>query len=782
MLMDRKHPIGFAFGITIAAVGFCSVSEGAGLGRPFTVSESIALTRISDLDGFYRAKETAAVALFSPDGGHFVIRTRRGKLDRNLNIECILLFDTRTVDSYLNGAAASGKPTPRILAEIEVTDEWASIANIHWIDSRQVAFVANGRNGHNQAFVANIGRKAPVQLTDSQTNVESFAIAGKSILYYAHTARRAKPDVEALANRRFADLLGWWDADESFLPMKLVRTGQSNANVPTLASDAIRLPPGLFSEIWSSPSGRYAVTLTPSVNVPKTWEKYQTYDGYWSFKSVEGISDSTSTDLALRPRYQLVDLKTGAISALLDAPAGYASFNHTPREVFWTKGERSVIVSNTYLPLADNDRAGQQVALSPVTAEVDLQSRAATPILIEPAISRTRAEAGEQLLPIVSLKWDDTSNKLNVWFQTQTGGTRVESYQKFNSDWRKVAESDGNTSNRAVSIQRVESLTERPKLFAIGHKCACRKEIFDPNPDAENLQFGRLQSIRWTDKNGNEWTGGLLYPSDYSPGRRYPLVVQTHGFNPNEFLIDGPSDGTAFAAQALASSGIVVAQVAEPSSTITSDDRQGDLMAEGYRALIAKYIDEGVADPKRVGLIAFSATGLPAIHLLASQPDLLAAINISDSVQPSYVQTVWASNDSAVAADSLYRLVGGAPAEVGYSRWFAQSPLYKLSRIRAAVRIEAMDPSGAAGLAETYSVLRDAHRPVDFIFFHRGNHNLYRPAERLGSQGGNVDWFRFWLQDYEDPDIYKRDQYDRWRQLRALRDGDPHEPAGESAP
>ena len=44
------------------------------------------------------------------------------------------------------------------------------------------------------------------------------------------------------------------------------------------------------------------------------------------------------------------------------------------------------------------------------------------------------------------------------------------------------------------------------------------------------------------------------------PGKQYPLVIQTHFFNPETFVIDGPwSSG--FAAQVLASKGFVVVQV-----------------------------------------------------------------------------------------------------------------------------------------------------------------------------------------------------------------------------
>lgn len=38
-------------------------------------------------------------------------------------------------------------------------------------------------------------------------------------------------------------------------------------------------------------------------------------------------------------------------------------------------------------------------------------------------------------------------------------------------------------------------------------------------------------------------------------------------------------------------------------------------------------------------------------------------------------------------------------------------------------------------------------------------HVLTNPAARLASQGGTVDWMRFWLQDYEDPAAAKTEQY-----------------------
>jgi hypothetical protein len=47
---------------------------------------------------------------------------------------------------------------------------------------------------------------------------------------------------------------------------------------------------------------------------------------------------------------------------------------------------------------------------------------------------------------------------------------------------------------------------------------------------------------------------------------------------------------------------------------------------------------------------------------------------------------------------------------------------------------------------------------------------VVKPWERIVSQQGLVDWFRFWLKREEDPDPAKAKQYPRWRGLKKLQD------------
>jgi hypothetical protein len=67
---------------------------------------------------------------------------------------------------------------------------------------------------------------------------------------------------------------------------------------------------------------------------------------------------------------------------------------------------------------------------------------------------------------------------------------------------------------------------------------------------------------------------------------------------------------------------------------------------------------------------------------------------------------------------------------------------------------------------EIYASLEVQNKPVDMLYLPLGQHVLQNPAERMASEQGDVDWFRFWLKGEEDPDPVKRIQYERWEKLR----------------
>jgi hypothetical protein len=55
---------------------------------------------------------------------------------------------------------------------------------------------------------------------------------------------------------------------------------------------------------------------------------------------------------------------------------------------------------------------------------------------------------------------------------------------------------------------------------------------------------------------------------------------------------------------------------------------------------------------------------------------------------------------------------------------------------------------------------------ADLYVFPHEPHQKFQPRHKLAAYERNLDWFRFWLQGYEDPDPSKTEQYGHWRRMR----------------
>jgi hypothetical protein len=704
------------------------------------------------------------VALFSPLRSYFLLQTKRGELDRNVNVESLLLYATRDVEAFFLGRVSAAPGAAPVVTVNAARDE-DSLASVQWLSDARLGWVAKGSNAHKQAFAVGVAGEAPTQLTLSDTDVVGFAEAEGIVAYYAcvpHAERRPL----AVRVESFAEALPPMDnsAEGCYqtTPIELF-VRQRDGRSSRVALPPMRLFPHL-KRIWIAPDGQHAVILAPATNAPALWAEYVTPDPTQLRYSAQWVrSDATSMDLLNRTRYLLADLRDGTVRPLLDAPSGQVSQNFTPPEVFWREDGRSVVVSNTYLPLdGATGEVRRERAERPAIAEVDIASGVSRVIEWEPVPSDLQTPVRS---PIVAFEWSSQEDRLTVIHETgEDRAVERRSYTRDAAHWRQ--DSTEPMLDGRLIVEQTQTLNERPRVLVWSRKSPKRRLLLDPNPRAEQLTFGTTRVFGWKDANGLSWKGGLMLPPGYDSSRRYPLIVQTHGFTPDKFLLDGPmydgQGGTAFAAQAFASAGFIVLQIEDNPATITQDEREGPAVAEGFNSGIEQLVRQGFADPTRVGLIAFSRTGYHALHLVAKHPTLLRALSLSDTLHAGY--SIFLFNVNTSASADLARLTEGNPLVPDVGDWFARNPLYSLAQSTAAIRLENMGIG--LGLWEPYAILKEAGRPVEFIVYPDGSHVLQKPRERLESQGATVDWFRFWLQGYEDPDATKVEQYRRWRELR----------------
>jgi hypothetical protein len=103
--------------------------------------------------------------------------------------------------------------------------------------------------------------------------------------------------------------------------------------------------------------------------------------------------------------------------------------------------------------------------------------------------------------------------------------------------------------------------------------------------------------------------------------------------------------------------------------------------------------------------------------------------------------------------------------------------------VTAALRIETYGP-WVLNNWDIYALLRRQYKAVEMVVIPGGTHSLSRPAERMISLQGNVDWYRFWLKGEERRQALLpgetaeslRTQYTRWREMEVLKNVDDAKP------
>jgi hypothetical protein len=722
-----------------------------------TVADSIQMTRFGDPSYTGGAPAKGIVAKFSPNGERFVVVLKRGNLQDDTNEYSLVLFKT---------ADAFHSPTPRVLVSMSSSSNRPAIHDVRWLnDNESLLFLGEHPGEKSQLYSLRCSSKKLRRLTNQTTSLTSFGATpgGDEIAYVVENSILSLVNDRVLRNgfdvthEWLSDLIrgsysGGEYYDHSLFIKQRGKTPETKTKLEGRIDDPYEVP------MAPSPDGNYFVVQTGARETPLIWSEYEDKWLRTLTRTAGSPGGATSVD-----QYELVDTHTGTSQVLLDAPIP----PNLGSEVAWSPDGQSVIVSNVYLPLTVDDPAEQSLRKSHTfLAEIEVPNRKIIKI-------------SDQDLRLV--KWDSRTNTVVCEagrIDSLNGKTTPTIYFRKNGDRWSQVEAPKETGAALPVIVLEEDLNVPPRIVAVDPATGRKSLLMDLNPQFGHITFGKVEELKWRDTLGNEVTGGLYWPPNYVSGRKYPLVIQTHGFKPDRFWIDGPWT-TAFAAQPLAGKNFFVLQVPDPDWHLFGTPDEAPRAVAAYEGAI-DYLDRrGLVDRNLVGIIGFSRTCYYVTQMLAFSKYPITAAVIADGGDADYFQYFAFSNaNPAFAADSE-ALNGGAPFGEALSSWTKRVSAFHMDQVQAPLRIQALGPASLLSEWSWFSGLSRLRKPVDLIYLPEGTHILEKPWERMVSQQGNLDWFCFWLKGEEDPDPTKAEQYKRWRELRKLQEANDAKATGQ---
>ncbi len=710
----------------------------------------------------------------SPDGRRVFIVTRKANVTSDKN-----RYEIQLLNLSPERLAEGRAPAPEsVFAFDAVSDPYyvdPAVQQVRWWDDHSLVFMAKLKEGYHQVYRLDLETRALVQLTWESTPIVSYA-ASKDMRRLVYAVQVPNPPMPegthsiVMGNQKF------WTVKSGLQRL----TGQVRKYRYYVADiGASQQPRPLGEPFFESNYAKPQVSISPDgrwAMLPRYASRAQTLEWSQRYPMLGQLAKDFGPGLRADPlsyfssphtftARQMVAwrLDDAHEQTVVDAPDDCLPGSYQYRsDRFWQGEGASVVLTGTYLPIADGAGAGAGAALGSHIIEYWPDS-GRWAVIAKLADRVTSAQAHGDGFEVVD------GSKRRRFQRTEAGG------------WRELADPAQPVANPkpSWSIRIAEGLNEPPDVVATGPAGqAVRLTTLNPQFDAKT--WGTMKPYAWRDAKGRQWQGGLMEGEGTVGRGKLPLVIQAYAFSPQRFFLDGPNTlngGTsAFPGRAFVREGVLVlAMGMRPDSGPVTDDREKlRLFNEGIRAAVNALVKQGRVDPARVGIIGWSTTGERVLNLVTFSDLPIRAATVADgdaNTLFSYTVTYgfggW---------DVMEALNEGTPFGPKLTDWVHNDPALNTDCVKAALRIESYGIP-VYNNYDIYSLLRRQYKPVEMVLIPGGAHSLSTPSERMVSLQGNVDWYQFWLTGEKrtmpvlagETAASLQAQYEAWGQMQGMK-------------
>ena len=335
---------------------------------------------------------------------------------------------------------------------------------------------------------------------------------------------------------------------------------------------------------------------------------------------------------------------------------------------------------------------------------------------------------GESHLFVYNIATQQTSDEFNLTLPDSIGAGELE-----------MRVSVSNTNNIAF----IRSSFEHPPEVWAGPLNGL-KQITHYN-DALKPSWGKTESVTWTN-DGFKVQGWLLYPANYDPSRKYPMIVYVHG---------GPSAATqprwpyaGYGAVPFSALGYFVLMPNPRGSfgegeKFTQANRKdfgyGDLrdILSGVDTVIKNYS----VDPQRVGITGWSYGGFMTMFAVTQTHRFRAAVagaGLSD----------WLSYYGENSIDQWMIPFFGASVYDDPAVYARSSAINYIKNAKTPTLVVVGDRDGECPAPQSFEfwhALRDEHVPTELVVYPDEGHGFVNPQHRIDVLERALAWFNQYM-------------------------------------
>lgn len=290
--------------------------------------------------------------------------------------------------------------------------------------------------------------------------------------------------------------------------------------------------------------------------------------------------------------------------------------------------------------------------------------------------------------------------------------------------------------------------------------------IFSPNNEFREKTKGLTVRLMSAPAESGGVSGRLFLPRNYVEGEKYPLVFTTYlgtpGFNLSDEVPILPLLDHGIAVFALHATELAV--IPGRNGNLDAQLQRVERPRQSMEWIIRRLANEGIIDPNRCGVSGLSYGSEISMYAYWRSTAFRTVSSTTASWDP---MAYWIGGPAFALALNDRGLL--KPEDGTYGQW---------KRISASLNARPTLPpllwqspeSERVEEMQSWQELRRAGAQVEWLEYPGEGHSKRHPANEWWANQRNLDWFRFWLKDEEDPDPGNAEQYARWREMRNRRE------------
>lgn len=304
-----------------------------------------------------------------------------------------------------------------------------------------------------------------------------------------------------------------------------------------------------------------------------------------------------------------------------------------------------------------------------------------------------------------------------------------------------------------------ETFEDFPDYYQTTTDFAELEKVTNANPQQSQYAWGERVLVEYENDRGIKLQGTLTLPANYDPDKKYPMIVyfyekmsDRHHHYSMPVYDDRPHMST------YASNGYLVLMP----DNVYQTGRPGTSALDCITAATQKVIDQGYADPDRIGLQGHSWGGYQSSFIL-TQTDMFSTVvtgapptNLTSFYNNIYGRT--GTNHHGIMEIGQVRMGRGVIPWTHRETYQRENPMYHVPDIETPFMILHGTDDGAVDWMQGlkfYNAARRLDKEVVLLSYPGEGHHLSREANQKDFQVRMMQWFDHYVKGEPAPDWIK---------------------------